>query len=49
MSEGTTGFSADWHHALATALPEHTAPTLDRVDVADSKTGCLAKAQTCVE
>jgi hypothetical protein len=29
MPEGTTGFSADWYHALAAALTEHTAPTLD--------------------
>jgi hypothetical protein len=49
LSEGTTGFSADRHHALATALPEYTAPTLDKVEVADSKTGGLAHAQACVE
>jgi hypothetical protein len=49
VSEGTTGLSADWHNALATALPEYTAPTLDKVEVTDSKTGCLAQAQACVE
>jgi len=49
MSESTTGFSADWYHALATALPEDAAPTLDKVDVADSKAGRLAEAQARVE
>jgi hypothetical protein len=49
LSEGTTGFSADRHHALATALPEYTAATLDKIEVADSKTGRLAKAQARVE
>ena len=49
MAEGASRLPANGYDALATALPEHPAPTLDKVDVADSKTGGLAHAQACVE
>jgi hypothetical protein len=48
-AKGTTSLPADWDDALATALSHDTAPALNEVDVADSKTGSLAQAQARVE
>lgn len=49
MTESATGLSADWYHALSSALSHHATPTLNEVDVANSKIGGLTQPQTRVE